>query len=114
MLRCETVSLSSADGEVASQEMYHTVPVAEVDHTVHHCRCARDPSAAPTALTRDETGTMPYQSPRSPRGFDEAPSAYGLCALEARNESTEEESVVEPAGGRRGGLTVFELEFTDG
>ncbi len=36
--------LSSADGEVAFQEMYHTVPVAEVDHTVHHRRCARDPT----------------------------------------------------------------------
>jgi hypothetical protein len=28
-LRCETISLSSADGEVMFQEMYHTVPVAE-------------------------------------------------------------------------------------
>jgi len=30
--------------EVAFQEMYHTVPVAEEDHTVHHCRYARDPT----------------------------------------------------------------------
>ncbi len=43
-IRCETVSLSCADGEVAFQEMYHTVPAAEEDHAVHHCRCARDPT----------------------------------------------------------------------
>jgi hypothetical protein len=24
--------------------MYHTVPVAEVDYTVHRCRCAGDPT----------------------------------------------------------------------
>jgi hypothetical protein len=43
-LRCETVSLSRAEGEVAFQEKYHTVPVAEVGHVVHHCRYARDPT----------------------------------------------------------------------
>ncbi len=51
-IRCETVSLSCADGEVAFQVMYHTVPVAEEDHTVHQCSCARDftDSAEPPCL----------------------------------------------------------------
>jgi hypothetical protein len=35
MLRCETVSLSYADGEVAFKEMYHTVAAQPLRDTAH-------------------------------------------------------------------------------